>query len=96
MPMLDGHDVVGSDKVDSTFVAPPSHQPALCWLPGPLPVTAGDIYPLVASHNTVRSDGIMVDPLIRHTLLKGRMHSGSPGTLGWPMLKALRGPYRVL
>lgn len=61
IPVPSGHDLVGSDKVASTFKAPPSHQPALCWLPGPLPVAAGDIYPLVASHNTVRSDGISVE-----------------------------------
>jgi hypothetical protein len=36
------------------FQVPPSHQPAVCWLPGGLPVQQGNVYPLVASHNTVR------------------------------------------
>jgi hypothetical protein len=31
-----------------------SHQPGICWLPGGLMVKQGEVYPLVASHNTVR------------------------------------------
>jgi hypothetical protein len=41
-------------KSQPDFQVPPSHQPAVCWLPGGLPVQQGDVYPLVASHNTVR------------------------------------------
>ncbi|KAF8066293.1 Art7 [Scenedesmus sp. PABB004] len=33
---------------------PPSHQPALCWFEGSVPVAAGEVHPLLASHNTVR------------------------------------------
>jgi hypothetical protein len=31
-----------------------SQQPGVCWLPGGLMVKPGEVYPLVASHNTVR------------------------------------------
>ncbi|GBF95168.1 hypothetical protein Rsub_07881 [Raphidocelis subcapitata] len=33
---------------------PPSQQPALFWLAGRLPVAAGDVLPLMATHNTAR------------------------------------------
>eukprot|EP00878_Enallax_costatus_P039770 GHUV01045673.1.p2 GENE.GHUV01045673.1~~GHUV01045673.1.p2 ORF type:complete len:114 (+),score=40.22 GHUV01045673.1:523-864(+) len=46
--------VTNDPSSTSSVFCVPSQQPGICWFDGEVPVKSGDVYPLVATHNTVR------------------------------------------